>query len=60
MQPLLFGYHYNLANVFVSILSRFLTFSNILGFTIALKFLPVLLEFLAQCLEIVILVNVVK
>ena len=48
-----------LANLFNSILSKFLTFSSILGYTITLEFLPVLSEYLALVLEIAVLVNVV-
>ena len=49
----------NLANLFISILSEFVTFSNILGSTKALEFLSVLSEYLALDLKIAVLVNVV-
>ena len=41
-----------------SILNKFLTFSNILGLTIPLEFLPELSGFLAQCLEMLSIVDI--
>ena len=47
-----------LANLFNSILSKFLTFSNILGLIIPLEFLPELSGFLVQCLAMLSIVDI--